>query len=70
MSKADFAGGQINAHLCLLRALIEAHPQRDQLREDFELRSQVALAATVPSSISEDYIQGFQQEATSLWVGL
>jgi hypothetical protein len=70
MSKADFAGGQINAHLCLLRALIEAHPKRDQLREDFELRSQVALAATVPSNISEEYIQGFQQEVTSFWVGL
>ena len=27
MSKAEFAGGQINAHLCLLRALIEAYPQ-------------------------------------------
>jgi len=70
MSKSDFAGGQINAHLCLLRALIESHPQRDRLREDFELRSQVALASTVPSNISEDYIQGFQQEVTSLWAGL
>jgi hypothetical protein len=70
MSKAEFAGGQINAHLCLLRALIEAHPHRDQLREDFELRCQVALAATVPSTVSEDYIQGFQHEVTSLWAGL
>jgi hypothetical protein len=70
MSKAEFAGGQINAHLCLLRALIEAHPQRGQLREDFDLRCQVALAATVPSTVSEDYIKGFQHEVTSLWAGL
>jgi hypothetical protein len=70
MSKAEFAGGQINAHLCLLRALIEAHPQRGQLREDFDLRCQVALAATVPSTVSEDYNQGFQHEVTSLWAGL
>jgi hypothetical protein len=70
MSKADFAAGQINAHLCLLRAMIEAHPKRDQLREAFEMRSQVALAATVPSTVSEDYMQGFQHEVRSLWVGL
>lgn len=66
----DFAGGQINAHAVLLRALIATHPNREQLRAAFESRAQAALAAAVPTPVREAYVQGLQQELETLWAGL
>lgn len=68
MNKADFVAGQVSAHLVLLRALIATHPQRELLQEQFELRAQVALSASVPSGVSEDYLSGFHQEVQSLFL--
>ena len=63
-------GGQILAINVLLRALIETHPNRRALQEDFELKRQVAIAALTPLSISEEVMEGFEEQTVRMWKGL
>lgn len=67
--KINYIGGQLTAMTAFLRALAVTHPDIEQLLIEFEERVQAALASTIPSNATEDYLDGLHAQADSfrLW---
>jgi hypothetical protein len=64
--KLNFLAGQVAAMNAFLSAVVATHPNAQQLLAEFDMRAQVALAATIPTSVSEAYLDGFRAQADSL----
>lgn len=64
--KLSHLAGEIVAVTAFLRAIAATHPNRMQLAEEFELRVQMALAATIPTNVSQTYLDGLQAGVDSL----
>jgi hypothetical protein len=65
----SYAAGQIHAHMCLLRSLIEAHPDRQRLLKDFVSRRDIAMSLSISSAVTEGYLDGLRDESESLTAG-
>lgn len=64
--KMNYMAGELVAITAFLRALASTHPDRSQLAEEFEQRVQMALAATMPTTVTETYLDGLHARADSL----
>jgi hypothetical protein len=67
--KVSYTAGQIHAHMCLLRALVAVHPERDKLLKDFIGRRDVAISLSISSDVSEGYLEGLRNESDTLLHG-
>lgn len=65
--RLDYLAGQMATTRVLLRVLLEAYPNPQQLVKALEHKFQLALAATIPTRVSEAYLSGMADEAGSLW---
>jgi hypothetical protein len=67
--KLSYAAGQIHAHMCLLRALIAVHPDRESLLKEFASRRDIAVSLSISSDVTEGYLEGLSDESESLTEG-
>ena len=67
--KVSYAAGQIHAHMCLLRALIAVHPERDKLLKDFISKRDIAISLSISSYVTEGYLEGLRNESDTLMQG-
>lgn len=64
--KINFLAGNVCALNTFLSAVVATHPNVEQLLAEFDMRFQVALAATIGANVSEAYVDGLHAQADSL----
>jgi hypothetical protein len=55
--------------MCLLRALIAVHPDRESLLKEFVSRRDIAVSLSISSDVAEGYLEGLSDESESLTEG-
>ena len=56
-----YLGGQVNALLALVTALVQHHPERARLLEAFRRSAQLQETQALNLAVSEDYLRGLQE---------
>jgi hypothetical protein len=55
--------------MCLLRALVAVHPEREKLLKDFISKRDIAVSLSISSAVTEGYLEGLRNESESLLKG-
>ena len=64
--KIDYLSGQLSGLRAVVYSLIETHPSPLRLQAVFERKLQVVLAASIPTRVTEVYLDGMHAETDSV----
>jgi hypothetical protein len=64
--KIDFLAGEVSALRAFALAVINSHPNLRLLRDEFERLSELQIGLSVPSTVTEQYLDGQRQAADVL----
>jgi len=56
-----YLGGQVNALLAFVAALVQSHPDRPGLLAAFRRTAQLQESQTLNAAVSDDYLRGQQE---------
>jgi hypothetical protein len=62
-NKLEHLGGQVNALLAFVAALVQSHPEPEKLRAAFLRSAELQETIALNAAVSEDYLKGQRDTA-------